>query len=172
MTLPDSRPSRALLVTVLLAALAAPASAGPDRPFKAKVDIQELLGRSTRCLGDQGQPGLEGHFRGSGQATHVGAVQLLSAHCVTQMQNGSTFISRATMTLEAANGDRLTGEYSGFITRSDAGVFTFEGTYFITGGTGRFVNASGTGALFWTVEGDFFTQVHNVSLTADGRISY
>lgn len=172
MRLLDTRAPRAAFALALIAALAAPAYGAADRPFKARIDIQEQLGRSTRCLGDQGQPGLEGHFSGTGQATHLGAVQMLSAHCVTSMQNGSTFISDSQMTLEAANGDRIFGQYTGFITRSDAGVFTFEGTYFITGGTGRFVDASGTGALSWTVDGNFFTQFHGVSLTADGRISY
>src|SRR6476620_4937751 len=105
MTLPNPRPPRAAFAIVLIAALAAPAHAAADRPFKARIDIQELLGRSTRCLGDQGQPGLEGHFRGTGQATHLGAVQILSVHGVTPLQNGSTFISRAEMTLEAPNGD-------------------------------------------------------------------
>jgi hypothetical protein len=157
---------------VLLAALAAPAYAAANRPFKADIAVQEQLGRSTDCLGDQGQPGLQGHFSGSGQATHLGAVHILSVHCVTPRQDLSSFINRGVMTIEGANGDQVFAEYSGFITRSDAGVFTFEGTYFITGGTGRFVDASGMGALLWTVEGDFFTQVHGVSLTADGRISY
>jgi hypothetical protein len=76
------------------------------------------------------------------------------------------------MRVTAANGDVVLADYAGFFTLVSAGVYSFEGNYFIKGGTGRFQNASGTGALFGTLQGDFTTFAQTVALTAEGRISY
>ncbi len=56
------------------------------------------------------------------------------------------------MTFTAANGDRLFGNFVG-THAGYPGPVTFGGKFWITGGEGRFADASGTGDYWGTAEG-------------------
>ena len=60
---------------VLCIAAASLAYAGPTRPFKGSLDLEERIGRLTRCPGPQGQPGTGGTLNGAGRASHLGRMQ-------------------------------------------------------------------------------------------------
>jgi hypothetical protein len=162
------------LMILLLLIFANLAYAAASRPFKATFDVEQRLGRADRCpRSDQGVPGPAGTFNGTGHATHLGAVQVGAEHCLTTKQDmTSVYVFNGKMVLTGANGDVVLADYVGFFTLVSTGVWSFEGNYFITGGTGRFLDASGTGALFGTLQGQFPGFSQTVSLTAEGRISY
>lgn len=161
----------AWLMALVLASAGA-AHAAPDRPFKASMDVQEQLGRIGRCPGDQGLPGLGGTLSGTGHATHLGATTIGAEHCVQVRQDQSVYIFDGHMVLTAANGDTVLADYAGFFTPVSTGVYAFEGNYFITDGTGRFQGASGTGAVFGTLQGTLPSLSQTLSLTAEGSIRY
>lgn len=168
----ETTASRIAALALVLLATAGSAHAGANRPFKASIDAEEHLGRSTECLGDQSQPGLRGTLQGTGHATHMGTLQVSAGHCMQQRTDGSFYASSGRMVLTSASGEVLHADYAGFFLPAGGGTFTFEGNYFVTDGTGRFAGAGGTGALFGTVRGTFPSQIHGLSLSAEGRISY
>jgi hypothetical protein len=76
---------------------------------------------------------------GTGRASHLGRYTWASTECF----NFTTLVTvDGRFTLTAANGDALTGTYSGGATVV-GGIATFEDQAVITGGTGRFAGASG-----------------------------
>lgn len=93
---------------------------------------------------------------GTGTALHLGAVTWTSSErvdfCVDPSDPG---LAEATgeLVVTAADGDRLTATYLATV-RADfvGGTLTAEGDFVITGGTGRFKDASGGGEL--DIEGD------------------
>jgi hypothetical protein len=84
------------------------------------------------------------------------------------MENHFTF--KGTFTLTAANGDKLTGDYSGSFIPKDAGpMYSLSDAKFqITGGTGRFAQAIGSAEL----QGNQNLQTGKGKLEVDGTISY
>ena len=81
---------------------------------------------------------------GSGNATHLGAFRRVE-HIVL----GPDGAISGDITFTAANGDQLTANFVGGFT-SDT---TASGTYTITGGTGRFANATGTAFFLVSLTG-------------------
>jgi hypothetical protein len=159
------------LGALVLAGAAIAQPAPTSLPFKANLDLQQQAGRSSDCLGPQGQPSLAGFVSGSGQATHLGAVQFVGFHCLPQ-GNLPSNATKGRLQLTAANGDTLRGDYTGLISLVTPGVYTFEGNYFIAEGTGRFQAASGSGVMFGTLQGGLSQTGQPFSLTLEGRISY
>ena len=78
-----------------------------------------------------------------GNGTHLGNFTLHMPHNV----NFATATGAGTFTLTAANGDTLTGTFTGHADTS-APVFVIEESGTITGGSGRFSGASGTIAFY------------------------
>jgi len=74
---------------------------------------------------------------GSGVMSHLGSVAWTLEHCYQLFDE--TF-GDAELVITAANGDQLFGTFDGIMT----GETTFAETMIITGGTGRFVSASGS----------------------------
>lgn len=74
------------------------------------------------------------------------------------------------MAFTAANGDLADGRYNGVPTPTASGVFHFQGEFHITGGTGRFDEASGNGQLKGAYDGNPATGVIAGAITASGRI--
>lgn len=161
--------SRLAASALVLAALAAPplASAeGAGQPFKARIATHEALSVDpSRCPFDMADPlavRFAGQTTGRGVASHLGAVALTGADCVTPgfafgpqgpQIVGFAFGSAAspgTFTLVAANGDRVTGNYWGRLAPASASepIFSIQdGRYVITGGSGRFAGATGQGEV-------------------------
>lgn len=129
-------PSLALLLAVITLAFAPQsAHAESEMPFHAnfitKVDSV-----------------LEGDFLhltviGRGKATYVGTTTAFTDNQLVSVIDGS---ATATYTLTGANGDTLILEMVFQASNVTDGV-TFAGSYTVTGGTGRFAGATGSGSL-------------------------
>jgi hypothetical protein len=114
------------------------------------------------------------HIRvvGKGRALHLG---MATAVTTDQEVNLLTGAAVATYTLTAANGDTVVVELEFQGTNRPGGV-TFEGTYKVAKGTGRFAGATGQGWLSgWAVFVDadsgfgFFTLVGTISSPGRSR---
>ena len=75
----------------------------------------------------------------TGNATHLGQFTLEVPHLV----NFATAIGEGTFTFTAANGDQLTAHFTGAADTSTP-IFSIVEHATITGGTGRFANATGS----------------------------
>lgn len=160
---------RAAIATGLATSLfAGIAVAGPTGvPFKATlVTHEDIRFDPTTC---QSNPYLAGTTTGSGSASHLGTVTGSGTDCITPTSAYTYAFSNGKLTLIAANGDELRANYSGALTPSATPpIYVVNGTYQITGGTGRFSGASGTGA----VGGLTNLQTGQGTLDLKGSISY
>jgi hypothetical protein len=149
-----------------VAAITAPtfALAGPTNvPLKMSAVTQEQTGYTPNCPSKFG-----GTTTGTGKSTHLGKISFTASDCVTPMEDHFTFKGKLTIT--AANGDKITGDYSGsFIPLNTPPIYSLSDAKFeITGGTGRFSNASGSADL----QGSQNIQTGKGKIEADGTISY
>jgi hypothetical protein len=81
---------------------------------------------------------------GHGNASHLGATTAVTDNQIVNVEIGS---ATATYTLTGANGDTVVLEMIFQVTFLPNNAVTFEGTYTVTGGTGRFFRATGSGEL-------------------------
>ena len=81
---------------------------------------------------------------GEGNASHLGATTAVTDN---QIVNVNTGMATATYTLTGANGDTVVLEMIFQTTFLPNNAVTFEGSYTVTGGTGRFYGATGSGDL-------------------------
>jgi hypothetical protein len=132
----------ALVASVLLtASLAEAATSGA--PFKADLTLQASFA---------GTP-VPGVFAvttsGAGHASHLGRVTASSTETLDFASSpGSTVLRDGRMVLVAANGDELHWMYVGTGSPpGEQGISTISGTFMITGGTGRFSDATGNGVI-------------------------
>ncbi len=153
------RPFLTLAVATLLAS--GVAEAGSAGPFKATIAITELIQAGTPpCV-------LVGNISGTGQATHLGNVTLVSRDCINPISETAFSFSSDALILTATNGEQIFATYSGSLTTAGT-VGAISGGYQIVGGTGKFSKATGAG----TVQGmeDLSTGKGLVQIT--GTISY
>lgn len=171
-------PKIASAVAVICAVTASNAfAAGPKQttnlPFKATFTISELLSAS----GITGCP-LAGMISGIGETNLFGKAILAATDCVTPPQtlaepyifNGGKFV------LTTGSGETLFATYHGeFWPTTTPGVYQVQnGSFSITGGTGRYIRAYGQGTLTGneTLSKQPFTIPATGVLNADGLISY
>jgi hypothetical protein len=133
---------RYLLVVGLVAAIAASLASvavAAETPFKGTVNAVETgpVVFPTRFL----------DRTGTGTATHLGRY---TEHVVMQI-NLPTLTSTGTATFTAANGDTLFTSVVGQATRTSPTTLSIVEVYTITGGTGRFADATGSFTLKSTV---------------------
>jgi len=126
--------------------------------------IQEIPGPSLRCPSHFG-----GTITGYGTSNPLGRVAFVASDCITQ--NGAVFtFDRGRFIIMTATGDQVYADYSGqFVPTGQGTNYVFSGASFtITGGTGRYMFASGGGQL----QGgeDMATGAGTIALK--GRISY
>ncbi len=107
-------------------------------PFKGTF---EGTGTASALPGDR-CPDLIVEIHGTGQGTHLGRLTTNQSHCATPT---SLSFTDGLFTLTAANGDELRGTYSGNFVPLDPPLFTIDGQFTFTGGTGRFTGATGGG---------------------------
>jgi hypothetical protein len=153
----------AILLTSIISPAVALSEGKTDRPLKASLVTQEHAGFTPGCPSKFG-----GTTTGTGKSTHLGKVTLTATDCITPMENHFTF--KGTFTLTAANGDKLTGNYSGsFMPNNGGPIYGLSDAKFqITGGTGRFVQATGSAEL----QGNQNILTGKGKLDANGTISY
>jgi hypothetical protein len=126
-------------------------------------------------------------FKGILSGTAISSVPLDECHVLSEIVNGgnATQLGRFTGTAEfilnvcdltyvgsyvftGANGDSISGPFTGTLTpTSIEGVFDNNELAFITGGTGRFANATGT----FNLGGQIDTNTGTFSLPMQGTIS-
>src|SRR5678815_1104174 len=83
--------------------------------------------------------------QGTGEALLLGRTEAVTENEVVNLITGA---GTATFTLTGANGDTLVFQDTFDSTPPDAGgAVTFEGTYRVVGGTGRFAGATGGGTV-------------------------
>ena len=143
----------AATMSVALGAVAAPAAAAKDQPFRASMSGWTAVGEGAfdgdvadRCREVSG-PGVSvTTLEGTGTASHLGRVSVWTEYCV----HGTTGVyGDGELRLTAANGDALVGTFSrgqSYWIDEPAGVLGFvDELVFGPGGTGRFSSASGGG---------------------------
>jgi hypothetical protein len=124
----------ALIAGALLVSLAGPVSAGDQVPFKGT-----LAGTAT--ITPLGGPIVAVEIDATGTATYLGRFTLEAPHTVNQ----ATLTAVGTYTLTAANGDTITADLAGTARMVEPpNVIAITETATVTGGTGRFADASGT----------------------------
>lgn len=129
-----------LVLAALVALLAMPAAAashGTERPFKGSF-AGEIRWEWPGSF-PSGCTIATTVTEGSGVATHLGKVGLAASHCPAEPE----YVSDGRATFVAANGDELNGAYD-YDPLSEGNQITF----YFTGGTGRFADASGSAV--WT----------------------
>jgi len=124
-----------LVATVLVSAtLVAAASARKESPFKGSLEAVETYQPNL--------PVISVTATGSGRATQLGRFTVSYQVEVNVQTGAGTGLSAEFV---AANGDSLFAEGSGQATPTETpGTLNIVENYTITGGTGRFANASGT----------------------------
>jgi hypothetical protein len=116
-------------------ALAIPAAAGQQVPFKGKLE-----GTVTRAPVPDEPTVLFVLVEGEGKGTHLGNFSFAVPHYVDTV----TRTAGGEYHFVAANGDTVTAEFSGAaIPTATPGVLLIRETATITGGTGRFAGATG-----------------------------
>jgi hypothetical protein len=105
-------------------------------PFKGRLE-----GTATITPGTP--PFLSVSIDGMGNATHLGRFTVEIPHVVNTTNRTST----GTYEFIAANGDTLTAGFTGHATLIAPGVLSIVETATITGGTGRFADATGSFAV-------------------------
>jgi hypothetical protein len=156
-----------LAVFIAVPGVAAAKAGGTDRPIKGSGSATDTLDLATGTGTGEG-PAVISHL-GKGTFSHSFAVTLTGP---------TTFTVVSTETFTAANGDRLFATFAGGGVLTGFGVGEtahITGTITITGGTGRFADASGT--LTGTFHAETLssvgtTVVNRDTFTVEGRISY
>jgi hypothetical protein len=142
---------RLLTLGLGAAACSSPVWAGPPWvPFKASLVTQETLGFDpVRCP----LAGIVGTTTGTGQATQFGAVRMLSTDCPLLAPGVPPTFSNGLLTFTASNGDLISASYQGSLHPVDGvpDLYSVAGDFSVTGGTGRFAGARGSGYLQGTV---------------------
>jgi hypothetical protein len=132
------------LCTLLVPAASIAASAASQVPFQGTFPHEQDVISSTCAL-----PTICAIFSGTGELRHLGRTTesgVASFNAVLFFTTGCS-PETGTDTLTAANGDQVSLTFTGQVcaTGPNSGQDTL--TYTITGGTGRFAGASGTGSL-------------------------
>lgn len=167
MTIRQSRPvtiwTAALvfaMVTVSMAlGMARPVLAGEHVPFKGRLD-------AVVTITPIDLPVVAVHIEGTGNATHVGRYTFEFDAVVDQATR--TQAGPATIVITSANGDTITAEGSGGqATLIAPGVLSVVDPATITGGTGRFAEASGS----FVIQRTFFVAMGVTTGSFAGTIS-
>ena len=131
---PIARLTLALLAVLPLAATAAAERQGKQVPFRGQLEGVATVSPLT-------PPFVAVDIEGSGHATQLGHFEVSIPH-VTNRSNGTAVGSYE---FTAANGDTLTADFTSRVTPTDVpGVVSVAVTASITGGTGRFADATGS----------------------------
>jgi hypothetical protein len=152
----------AVVAVAALPSLAAKPAQSPGGPFKGSADEQAIsavpVDEDTVFVTTVGE----------GQATHLGHFTFVSPH----LSGLSDFSIDGTQLFTAANGDELRatllGNLAPVVDATGHVYLVGDVTGTITGGTGRFANATGT----FTLHIEFDTETFHSISTIDGTIHF
>ena len=137
--------------------LIARVAAGKEVPFKGRLEGVVTVTPLAPPIGSV-------LIEGTGNATHLGQFTVQIPHLV----NFATRIGTGSFEFTAANGDTLSGDFTGQANPTQTpSVLSIVETATITGGTGRFAGATGT----FTVERLFDTATGLTTGSFEGTIS-
>lgn len=139
-------PALAVAVASMLVFAVAAGADPASRPFKGSVSGAVTFVNDTNCpaLFPDG-PTLRTNWAATGTASHLGKISMSGTHC-------SGVVFAGDMTLVAANGDKVFAHYESvgppvFPPAEVGVVYDVPSEFDVTGGTGRFENAVGSGQL-------------------------
>jgi hypothetical protein len=140
---------------VAVAAIAAPAATAADHGtgarFHAETSLQTSLGFDPTC------PGLAVAATGTVMGTELGAGGWSSQECLDFLSRPGTILVHGAAVLTAADASRLFLVYDVSTPFDPSGAIHATGTYTITGGTGRFAGATGSGTTIANASAVTFT---------------
>jgi hypothetical protein len=149
------------LALLLTFSLGAPAGAAKPRPFKGRVTAtwdNIFLGLT---------PG-GATFEGGGPITHMGRTTQQGTLFLEPLAPDFSAPGGGSVTITAANGDQLSFDYEGILfALSGEGI----GTFTVTGGTGRFADATGSGAFYALIDLSL-PENQPMFVILDGEIDY
>jgi hypothetical protein len=154
----------ALVVTMVVVSSIAGAQA--PLPFRAAIAISESIQvtGTSPCF-------LIGEISGTGVAAHLGSLTITSTDCITPMSETTFSFLSQNVVLTTASGEQIFVDYSGTF-NINGSVGTIVGGYRITGGTGRFADAEGAGAVRGTENLSADLSAGEGRITLVGTISY
>ena len=135
------------IAIALLFSLAGPVAAAEEVPLKGTLDAVVTITPIQ-------PPVVSVLVEGTGNATHLGQYTVEFTAVVNQATR--TGIGPGMIVITAANGDTITAESTGQAALVAPGVLSTVDTATISGGTGRFADATGSFVLkrtFWVVMG-------------------
>jgi len=139
-------------------------AAGAQRPMNGQI---ELWGGPTGEACDANS--IQISLAGTGTLAHLGRVTVDATNCTAgELESGAADISGGTATFTAADGSTIAVTYSGQQDAPDGFVAAYTTTHTVTGGTGRFADASGT----WTIAGTVDLSVGQLLGDVSGWLSY
>jgi hypothetical protein len=104
------------------------ATSGSELPFKGNLQATETVDGDVH------------HLDGSGNGTHLGGFTFTADITVNELTGEGV----GTVVWTAANGDQIFASTTGEVVNEGFPIITITETQIITGGTGRFIDASGT----------------------------
>jgi hypothetical protein len=156
-------PRRLSLVgLVLVLAVASPTKAADLRPFH---------GRTVATWANifAGFTPAGAHFLGSGPVTHMGnTVQQGNLFFLAPPDQNGFAPGVGSVTLTAANGDKLTFHYAGVL---DGNTGVGDGSFVFVGGTGRFAGATGGGSFHAVIDLSYPVD-QPMTVVLDGQVNY
>jgi len=158
------------LVAALCTGIAAPVSAAdPARPFAGHDRVVDTMLAPSGCPADAAW---RYSATGTGWFLHLGVTSVDVTHCtVVDMSTGRGSFGPGTITLTAANGDRVKLVHRGtfrVVMTPDGPTSTFDMTWVVDGGTGRFAGATGSG----TTHGSSLLATGITTASYHGEIAY
>jgi hypothetical protein len=150
----------------LIAGQAFAAEQGTERPLQANGVVTTTLNLCTSPL--------SGTIEGPLTSSHLGLTATALDITITPI-SPTTAVQTGGGTFTAANGDVLFVDFSGIITGTSPTTNESTTVFTITGGTGRFQNATGTftaAAIGGVVSTSGCTQTLRHTVTSNGTISY
>ena len=158
------------LVAVLCVAVAAPVSAAdPARPIAGHDRVADTLLAPSGC-----PDGAAWRYSamGTGWFLHLGRSSVAVTHCTfVDMESGTGTFGPGTITITAANGDKLRLVHRGtfrLAMTADGLTSAFDMTWVVDGGTGRFASATGSG----TTHGSSLLSSGITTASYQGEIAY
>ena len=115
---------------------------------------------------------LQLHFEGNGLASHLGNSEIVGDSQLAPDGPGCFEIVADAVTLTASDGDQLFLTNVGQDCFDDTGHIVGSATFTVTGGTGRFAGATGTGTTQVIATPDQTGFAGTFVLTVTGQISY
>ncbi len=161
----------AIVLTLAVMSMPSAMADAGSRPFAGSASGTVTFPLGTECE-NYGGLNVRTDSDATGRALHLGRTVLDGQHCTPEM--GVNTIA-GELTLIAANGDKVYLDYAGVNGPPDPVtlILVSEVDYVITGGTGRFADASGSGTMTAFVRFDGIDDPEwPVTWVWEGTISY